>query len=195
MPTQRRWRRRDAVTGGLIMAATAVAAPRAAAWQATIPTLPGDDIPVLERLLRLELALAVAYESAAASDLLDSEVRPAAELFADQEREHAAVLMSALIDLDGKPPRPPTADEIDGLGRLDSQDALLEFLAGRESEAIALYAEAATLLEAPHLLKTGAQIVGNEAQHLAVLRQQLGKEAVPEAFAIGIAGERGSAAE
>ena len=172
--------------GGMALAAS-VAAPRALA-QSTAPALPDADAAILGRLLEIEQALAVAYEAAAASDIVDAEVEPALELFADQEREHAETLASALADLGGTPPGPPRPDEVNGLEKLLSQSAMLEFFVAREREAIALYGEAATLLAVPDLLKTGAQIVGNEAQHLVVLRQQLGEEPVSEVFTSGTLG-------
>jgi rubrerythrin len=187
MPGQRRWRRREAVIGGVTLAA-GVAAPRALARPSTAFALPGDDAAILGRLLDIEQALAVAYEAAAASDVVDAEVQPALELFADQEREHAEALASALADLGRTPPGPPRSDEIDGVEELDSQSVMLEFFVAREREAIALYGEAATLLAAPDLLKTGAQIVGNETQHLVVLRQQLGEEPVSDVFPSGTLG-------
>jgi rubrerythrin len=169
--------------------AAAAAAPRALARQPSAPALPDEDVLVLERLLELERTLAVAYELAVARGVLDPEVQAAAELFAEQEREHAETLASALVDLGGPSPGPPQPDEIDGLSDLESQPAVLEFLAARERQAIALYGEAATRLTEPDLLRTGAQIVGNEAQHLVVLRQQLGEEPVPDVFPPGRAGE------
>ncbi len=185
MPPRRAWRRRDAVLGGLVAASAVAAGPRALAKAPSAPKLPADDILVLERALELEQTLAAAYGVAAGGELLDEEVREAAELFGDQEREHAEALVSALADLGGTAPPPPKPAEIEGLANLDSQAALLEFLAELEQEAIALYGEAATQLQAPDLLKTGAQIVGNEEQHLAVLRQQLGEEPVPSVFEDG----------
>jgi rubrerythrin len=195
MIRRRAWRRRDAVLGGLVAASAVAAAPR---WLARPPSalaLPADDSVVLERGVELEQTLAIAYRSAAAGELLDEEVRQAAELFADQESEHADALAAALVDLGGTVPEPPGPDRIDGLGESDSQAALLELLAGLEREAIAFYGEAASRLRAPDLLTTCAQIVGSEAQHLTVLRQQLGEETVPPVFGLGTGADRSSPAD
>jgi rubrerythrin len=178
-------RRRDAVLGGLTAAATIAAGPRALARQSSPPALPEGDLEIVERALKLEERLAASYAMAARGELLEEEVREAAELFAAQEREHADALRAALVDLGGAVPELPATSRIDDLGEIGSQRALLELLAGLEREAIAFYDEAATRLTAPDLLKTGAQIVGSEAQHLAVLRQQLGQEPVPVVFGAG----------
>jgi hypothetical protein len=188
MAPERRWRRRDAVIGGVVIAATA-ATPGAARGQPSGESLRGEDAAVLERLLALERTLAVAYEFAVSSGVLEAEVEAAAELFAGHEREHAEALASALSEIGGTPRRAPEPEEIEGLTELESQPALLEFLADREREAIALYEEAAMRLTAPDLLTTGAQILGGEAQHLVVLRQQLGEEPMPDTFWAEAAGE------
>jgi rubrerythrin len=190
MAARRAWRRRDTVLGGLVAATTVAAGPRALAQPSSALALPAGDVLVLERALELEQTLAVAYESAAGGELLEPEVREAAELFVDQEREHADALTAALVDLGGTASAPPSPEEIEGLVGLGSQADLLEFLAGLERDAIALYGAAATELTAPDLLKTAAQIVGNEAQHLVVLHQQLGEEAVPAVFGVGAAADR-----
>jgi rubrerythrin len=182
MPSQRAWRRREAVLGGAsaFLAAGAVPLARPAG---TVALVDGD-VAVLERALEVERRLVVSYEFAAQGDLLDSEVQEATQLFAEQEREHAEALRSALIDFGVDPGPPPAAAEIQGLVEVDSQPALLEFLVALEREAIAIYEAAARDLAAPDLLRTGAQIACNEAQHLVVLRQQLGQNAVPEVFEI-----------
>jgi len=187
MPPQRAWRRRDAVLGGAsaFLAAGAVPLARAAGALA----LGAEEAPVLARALEVERRLVVSYEFASQGDLLESEVQAATLLFAQQEREHAEALRSALIDLGVDPGAPPAAVEIEGLPDLDSQPALLQFLIALEREAIAIYGEAATEIAAPDLLRTGAQIACNEAQHLVVLRQQLGEEAVPDVFEIQAAGD------
>jgi rubrerythrin len=182
MPRHGAWRRRDAVLGGA-SAFLAAGTTRLARPAGTL-ALADDDVPVLERALEVERRLVVSYEFAAQGDLLDSEVREATQLFAEQEREHAEALRSALIDLGVDPGPPPAAAEIEGLTDVDSQPAVLEFLVALEREAIAIYEAAAGELTAPDLLRTGAQIAANEAQHLVVLRQQLGEEAVPDVFEI-----------
>jgi rubrerythrin len=186
MPRGRGWRRRDAVLGSALAATTLVAGSRLA-QPVSAQALADGDVPVLQRALRLEQTLAVAYEFVAESGELEPEVQEAALLFAGQEREHAEALTSALLDLGGTPERPPEPDLIEGLVALTSQPAMLEFLVELERDAVAVYGGAAMELTAPDLLKTGAQIVCNEAQHLVVLRQQLGEEAVPAAFETGTA--------
>jgi rubrerythrin len=145
------------------------------------------DAAVLTELIELEQRAEVAYRSLAGTDLLDQEIREAADLFADQEHEHVEALTAALEDLGGRAPKEPPAGDVEGLSELDGQEDALRFLVDLENEAIAAFADAAAELRASDLLKTGAQIVANDAQHLAVLRQQLGEDPAPGAFEDGSA--------
>lgn len=179
--------RRAAVRRGMIIGGGAIAA-------STIPLLLNvrhafaqaeDDAAILEGAIELEQTAVVVYATAAESGLLDPEVEKAAKLFGDHEQEHADALIAALSELGGNAPEPPGAAEIDGLDGLASQDEVLNFAIEIENMAIVAYGDAATQLESAELIQTGAQIVANEAQHLTVLRQQLGENPVPEAFEIG----------
>lgn len=51
--------------------------------------------------------------------------------------------------------------------------------------AVAAYYDASKKLQQARLLQTAAQIMSNEGQHLAVLRQALGRNPVPNAFETG----------
>ena len=179
--------RRAAVRRGLVLAGGAVAA-------SSIPLLlhvrnafakAEGDAAILERAIELERTAVIVYRTAASGDLLDAEVRKAAELFAQQEAEHADALIAALSDLGGTAPKPPKAADVAGLDELDSQDEVLEFAIELENMAVVAYDDAAARLTRADLLKTTAQIVSNEAQHLVVLRQQLGEDPVPSAFETG----------
>jgi len=117
--------------------------------------------------------------------VLEEEVARAAELFAGQERQHAEALIAAYEDLGEEPPKSPEPEQVDGLAGAENQEAALGFLLARTDEAIASLNDGAARFTAPDLVRTAAQIAGNEAQHRVVLRQQLGDEPVPDAFSTG----------
>jgi hypothetical protein len=60
-----------------------------------------------------------------------------------------------------------------------------EFAIQLELMAVAAYYDASRMLRQARLLQTSVQIMANEGQHLVVLRQALGKEAVRNAFENG----------
>ncbi|MGI8462343.1 MAG: ferritin-like domain-containing protein [Solirubrobacterales bacterium] len=180
--------RREAIGAGLRIGGVLAAGSIPLASAAVAIANPGSeaDAPTLEKLIALAQTAAIVYSTIAADeDLLDAEIVKAAELFADQESEHVAALEAALEDRGGEAPPPPKADQVDGLGALESQDDALEFAVELENALIAAFNDAAEKLTDPALLKTAVQISCNDAQHLAVLRQQLGDPAIPEAFETG----------
>jgi rubrerythrin len=187
--------RRDAVRRGLVAGGAIVAA-------STIPLLlrvrnafaqASSDQQILEGAVGLEQTAVFAYDTAAASGALQKPVADVAKLFRDQEQEHADGLTAALEDLGGTPPEPPTdpaAVEVGGtaLSDLRNQTDILRFAVELENSAVMAYIDAHRKLKSPDLLKTGAQIMSNEGQHLVVLRQALGAspaQSVPAAFEAG----------
>lgn len=179
--------RRDALRRGIAMGGAVLAAT-------SIPLLLGvrnafaqseDDATVLAAAIGLEQTAVVAYDTAARSGLLDRATTGVAELFRDQEQEHADGLTTALEALGGSAPEPPTADSIEGLGGLRSQEEVANFAIELETMAVAAYYDAHQKLQDAKLLQTGASIMANEGQHLVVLRQAVGKDPVPNAFETG----------
>ena len=179
--------RRDALrhgiaVGGIVIGATA------------IPTLlrirnafaqGGGDAKVLASAIRLEQTAVVAYDTVAKSGLIQGKVRRIAELFRDQEQEHADGLRTALQALGGEAPAPPERQKVRGLSGLRSAADVASFAIELETMAIAAYYEAHAKLKDPKLLATAARIMANEGQHLAVLRPLVNKPAVPDAFETG----------
>jgi hypothetical protein len=145
------------------------------------------DASVLLPLLALERELASAFDDAARSGALDAEVEEAVRQFAVQQREHADAIEAALVDLGaGSEAQGPDAQAADqrgaGLREVRSQDQALEQLIDLQEQLVQTWNDAATRLRTPDLLRTGAQIACNGAQHLVVLRQQHGEDPVPEAL-------------
>lgn len=179
--------RRDAVRRGLILGGGVIAA-------SSIPLLlrirdafakSEGDAGILEAAIGLEQTAVVTYETAAKSGKLKPPVEAAARLFQTQEQEHALALTAALQDLGGTPPAAPKAADVEGLSDLKNQNDILNFAIELENMGVVAYVDAAAKLRSPELVKTGAQIVSNEAQHLVVLRQTLGRDPVPAAFEAG----------
>lgn len=181
--TRRDALRRGVVLGGGVVAAAGVPAllkARNAFAQAE------GDAAILESAVALEQTAVVAYETAAKSGLLDPPLEKVAKRFQRQEQEHADGLTTALEGLGGEVRPKPKPEEIEGLGDVKSQQDVLRFAIELENMAVAAYYDAQAKLEDPKLLETTAQIMGNEGQHLVVLRKAAGeKELVPEAFEKG----------
>lgn len=184
--------RREVVRAGISLsgAAALAAVPLLARAEGALAQ-GGDDAAIVVELLELEQRAGRAYQAISKRRLVEPELIRAIDLFADQEREHVAALSAALEDLGGSPPKPPRREEIEGLGDLESEKDALEFAIGLENELVRAYDDAAGRFARSDLLLLAAQIVCNQAQHLAVLRQQLGEEPIPDAFEEGAQKEFG----
>jgi len=146
-------RRRDAL---IAAAALACARPAAALAQQS-----ADDT-FLERTIELELQLAEAY---------DGEDFEQAALFAEQCREHARGLGTALRNRGGRPPEEP--------GGFRGGPLALE------REAVRTCHDAIGEVSDGRLLPTFAAVMANHGQHLVVLRQRMGRDPIPSAFETG----------
>lgn len=181
--TRRELMRRGIAAGGAVLAVGAI--PRLALAQAK------DDAAILEAALDIEQKAVVAYDAAAESGVLEPGDASTAELFRDQEQEHADGLTRALESLGGEAPaKPQSPAEVPGLAAALDQGApaIFEFAIELETMAVAAYYDALGRLRDPQLLSAVASIMAAEGQHLVVLRQALGLEPVPRAFERG-AGE------
>ena len=179
--------RREALRAGLGAGAGVLAA-------ATIPALLGvrsafaqadGDAEVLLAAIRLEQTAMVAYGTAASSGLLDTPFLVTTRLLRGQEREHADALVAALGQLGGTAPPAPRAGDIAGLRGLGNQREVASFALELETMAVAAYYEAHQKLRAAALLRTSAQIMANEGQHLVLVRQAMNRPPVPDAFETG----------
>jgi rubrerythrin len=144
-----------------------------------------DDAAILIAAVKLENTAVAAYDAAIRSGRLEPRVLAAARLFKRQEQEHAAALSAALRKLGQTPPAGADAKLLAPLAKARDQAAILGFAIELETMAVAAYYDAHKKLRDPALLRTGAEIMANEGQHLVVLRQALGRNPVPEAFATG----------
>ncbi|MDQ3586923.1 MAG: ferritin-like domain-containing protein [Actinomycetota bacterium] len=142
---------------------------------------PTGDRDVVLGLLALERRSVLVYEQLVRSGKLSGSAAAAAKLFLRQERRHVDALTQALRSTEatslGVPPRPQEP-------RGDSGE-LIRLAVEHEEECIRAYYEAHAKLRSRTLLGTAAGVMANEAQHLAVLRQLLGRDPSPVAFVTG----------
>ena len=142
---------------------------------------PIGDRDVLLGLLALERNSVLVYEQLVRSGKLSGSANTAAKLFLRQERRHVDALTQALRNMGVTPPPVAAGDQ---QPRGDSE-GLIRLAVGHERKCIRAYYEAHGRLRSPALLATAAGVMANEAQHLAVLRQQLGRDPSPVAFVTG----------
>ena len=177
--------RRQAFRHG-IAAVSAGAAP----FLLRVPSAPAQrntEAAILEAAIGMEQRAAFAYATLADGGKLGG-LGAVAGLFAQHEEEHAGALTRALRDRGGSPPAKPAAvKEVPGLGEATDGPPrqIMAFAVELETRAVAAYYDALARLEAPELLSMAASIMGNQAQHLVVLREALGRAPVPDAFVTG----------
>lgn len=193
-PSQsRREALRQAALGAGAIAAAGMLRPGLALAQSTND----DDLrDFLVEAIGLEQISALAYSIAAGAKGTDPEMNSNLELFRDQEQAHANALRSALDELGFDPPEPPDSptdttvfdgvdgiddetsarlgDLLKGLDGLERPEQLLDYLAKLEGEQLGYYIGAGPGVDSEDLSTTSAEIVGCQAQHLVVLREQLG---------------------
>ena len=148
------------------------------------------DAAILEDAITLERVTVLAYEQVIERGGTSPALLRAARRFRDHEQQHADTLVTALKDLGGIPPAPPEgAAEIEkvvkGFGAARSQAEILSVTIELETAAVAAYYDAHAKLIETRLLQTGASIMANEGQHLAVLRRLAGADPMPNAFERG----------
>ncbi len=145
------------------------------------PSRIGDlDVQLLNRSLDLEYEAIAAYT--AGIPLLGGRPREAAKRFLDQELSHSGELAGLVKQAGGKPHRPqPTYD----LGRPRSGRDVLELLHDLEDREVALYLDAVPRLGSGSTRAAITAVLGNDAQHLALVRGTLGLDPIPAALVTG----------
>ena len=148
------------------------------------------DGSILASAITLERVTVIAYDSVLDRGDLTPGTREVLAGFRAHEQQHADVLTTALTDLGGTPPAPPKGvadvdDVAEGLGAVRNQADAIRFLISLETAAVAAYFDAHAKLGEARLLQTGASIMANEGQHLAVLRSIARQNPIPNAFETG----------
>jgi hypothetical protein len=137
------------------------------------------DVEVLNRLLEVEYYAIAAYS--AGIPFLPHGQRKAAKQFLGQDVTHASTLAGLIKQGRGKAVRPHASYE---LGPPRPHD-ILTLLHRLEAKQLDAYIQLIPSLSAGRLRSTAAAIMGNDAQHLSVLRAALGQPPVPSALASG----------
>jgi rubrerythrin len=142
------------------------------------------DLKLIGSALDLENTVIAAY--AAGSDLVRGGARQATQEIVEQEREHAHRLSGIVGDLGGQPNPPKTREEYArGFPRLRNSEDVLRFGIDLENAAVRYYLESLPHLSSPGLRRLASSIATSEAGHASLLRLQLGREPVPDAFVTG----------
>ncbi len=174
------------IAGGAVLCASAIPT-LLEVGRAFAGTTGDDDVQILRAAVGLEQTAVVAYGAALQGATLDRRFASLAARIRGQEREHARALTAALRALGGSPPAPPRPADIRGLAALKTQREVANFAVELENMALAAYYQAHQKLRSAKLLRTTAQVMASEGQHLVVLRQALGREPLPNAFETGTA--------
>ena len=168
---------------GLLLSGTAVAL--LAGRDALAATKGGDagsaDIRILNTALGAELEAIAAYQLGADSGLLQAPVKSLALTFQGHHKEHADLLAKTIATLGGKAAEAKQKYNFP-VDTLKNQVDVLRFAAMLEKGAVSAYLGAVPLFGNRDLAKAAASILGDEAMHLAVLRNALGESPVPSAF-------------
>jgi rubrerythrin len=138
------------------------------------------DVEILNAALDLELRTVEAYKVGAGR--LRGARLAIVKVFLEQEQAHADGLGTAIKDLGGTPNRAKSAYDFPPLR---TEADVLRFALDLESTAIASYIDALPKLSDADLRATAASIITNEAEHMSVLLDALGRDPVPAAFVTG----------
>ena len=161
----------------------------------------------LAEAIALEQITALAYSRAADVAGVKADLKQTLELFRDQEQTQANALRSAIDDLGYDAPDPPDSptdtgvfDDVDGIddetatrlsGLLEGLEGLqrsgelLDYLTKLEEEQLSFYIAGGPEVDSVDLSTTSAEIAGCQAQHLYVLRGELGDNPVEALVAAG----------
>ncbi|HEY3019603.1 MAG TPA: ferritin-like domain-containing protein [Solirubrobacteraceae bacterium] len=173
--------RRELVRRGMVAAGAVLAA-------STVPLLvrvrnafaqADDDAAILRAAIEIEQAAVEAYQRSQA------QLGGVARLFRNQERQHLELLTASLRQMGGTPPSPDVASQLKGLAGAGGRRDRALFAVELENAAVRAYEDAHRSLRDARLMQVATSILGNEAQHLVVLRQIAGREPVPSAFERG----------
>jgi rubrerythrin len=139
------------------------------------------DLKILNVALGLEHEAIAAYQAGAESGLLAKPVLDVAVLFQSQHKQHRDVLATTIRKAGAVPVEPMMMKEY-SWPKLASQSDVLMFAAKLEAGAASAYLGALKAIQNKDYLTAAAAIMGNEAQHLSILRHALGESPVPSAF-------------
>ena len=138
------------------------------------------DVVILNTLLDLEHLLEAAY--VAAIPLLSHHNRRAATHFLQQELDHITRLQGIVQQFHGKP---DSAKPSYDLGRPRGEAEVMGLLHRVENQAIRAYLDAIPRLAEGEARQTAGSILAVEAQHVSIIRRDLGLSPVPAPLVAG----------
>jgi rubrerythrin len=139
------------------------------------------DVKILNAALAAEQQGIAAYQVGAESGLLQKPVLDLAVQFQSHHKAHRDLLAATIKQLGGAPVEARQKYDFP-VDKLKSQADVLRFAAGLEQGAVTAYLNAIPEFDNRDLAKAAGSILGDEAMHLAVLRNALGENPVPAAF-------------
>lgn len=138
------------------------------------------DVALLNSLLDLEHYAIAAYE--AGIPLMAKGSAVAARQFLAQELSHAGELSGLVREAGQKPNDPLPAYD---LGHPRTNEDVLRLLHRIETSQLAAYVRAIPRLQPGKVRAAALAVFANDAQHVTILRLQLGLDPVPAAFVTG----------
>jgi hypothetical protein len=191
--------RRELLVAGIAgTAALLGAAPAAtAAGTSTAAETPVSVTDRLQRLIRLELLLLYSYRYVLGSSILGPRTRRTLAPFPGHEEAHIAALAAQLKARGGSMPAGPGSvkeanhdlahRKIGGrLGQLKGGPDALRMLLTLEQVTIGAYFVALTKLQDAELIRLVCEIMGNEAQHDAMITLSMPKARPQDAVPYGL---------
>jgi rubrerythrin len=139
------------------------------------------DVAILNSALGSEREAIAAYQLGADSGLLEPGVKIVALKFQGHHKAHADLLAATVSKLGGHPVEAKKKYDFPA-EKLKSQADVLRFAAQLEQGAVSAYLGAVPAFGNRDLARAAASILGDEAMHLAILRNVLGEDPVPAAF-------------
>ncbi len=179
-PTSRR-KLLGASAGAVLLAGCgSSSASRTPSTNQLTPPVTSDDVVILNAVLSLEYRSTAAYT--AAIPLLSGRNQKAAKQFLSQDLTHAGKLWGIITQSGGKPALPRASYD---LGHPRNTPELLALLHSIEGGVVAAYLRAIPRLSEGKTRADLASILGNEAQHVSVLRSRLKLDPIPSALVTG----------
>lgn len=140
-----------------------------------------NDVAILNSALGSELEAIAAYQVGAGSGLLTPGSKAVALQFQGHHKAHADLLAATVSKLGGHAVQAKSHYDFP-VASLKNEADVLRFAAKLESGAVSAYLGAVPVFDNRDLSRAAASILGDEAMHLAILRQVLGDNPVPAAF-------------
>jgi rubrerythrin len=170
---------------GLVLSASAIAllagCEALAAEQKKSDGAGVSDVAILNTALGSEREAIAAYQLGADSGLLEPGVKIVALKFQGHHKAHADLLAATVSKLGGHPVEARKKYDFP-VEKLKNQTDVLRFAAQLEQGAVSAYLGAVPAFGNRDLARAAASILGDEAMHLAILRNVLGEDPVPSAF-------------